>query len=231
MNVDRHVERCGGREDVPELLVVQVLALRVRVDDGAFEAQRPHAALELLGSRCGILWRDGGQPRVARGMSGDGRRELVVRCARERGARRRVEDLHAGRGDRQDLHVDPGRIHVVDAPRAQVLQALADEARALAGIFEVVAHEAVEPEVVRTLARQQLAVGADQVFRGERFFGGDAFEAEVTAQGRAPVVRPQRPVVGPARAGVATERRRAFPSLRAPSTRDRPSVRRPRSPA
>ncbi len=78
VNVDRHVERCGGREDVPELLVVEVLALRVRVDDGAFEAERPNAALELLRGRCGILWRDGREARVARRMSGDGRGELVV---------------------------------------------------------------------------------------------------------------------------------------------------------
>ena len=89
-------------------------------------------------------------------------------------------------------------------------------ARAFARIFEVVAHQAVEADVVRTLARQQLAVGADQVFRGERFFRGDAFEAEVIAQDGAPVVRPRRPVVGPARSGVSTVRRRA---CRAPTVR------------
>jgi len=39
VNVKRNVERFGGFEDVPELRIVEELALRVRVDDDALESQ------------------------------------------------------------------------------------------------------------------------------------------------------------------------------------------------
>jgi hypothetical protein len=52
---------------------------------------------------------------------GDRGRQLVVCGARERGARRRVENLHARRRQRQDLQSDARRVHVGDAARTQVL--------------------------------------------------------------------------------------------------------------
>jgi hypothetical protein len=182
VDVDGHVERLGRREDLPEFLVVEVLALRVRVHDRALEPEFAHAALELLGGGRGILWRDGGEPCEARRVGRDRRGELVVGCARECSARRGIEDLHARRSQRQDLQGDTRRIHVFDAPRAQVLKALGDGARALARIAEIVAHEAVEADVVRTLARQQIAVGRDEILGGERLFGGDTLEAQIGTQ-------------------------------------------------
>jgi hypothetical protein len=117
MNVDGHVERFGRGEDLPEFFVVEVFALRVRVDDCAFQSQRAYAALELFGRRSRVLRRDGGEASVARRMCRDCRRELVVAGACQCGSHSRVEDLHARRRQRQDLQVYPGRVHVVDAPR------------------------------------------------------------------------------------------------------------------
>jgi hypothetical protein len=54
-------------------------------------------------------------------MRRDRRRELVVASARQRDARRGVEDLHPRRRQREDLHVDAGRVHVVDTARSQIL--------------------------------------------------------------------------------------------------------------
>jgi hypothetical protein len=95
MDVDGHVERRGGGEDVPKLLVVQILALRVRVDDRAFQAELSHAALELRGSGRRVLRRNRGEAREPRRMGSDCGRELVVGRARERRARRGIENLHA----------------------------------------------------------------------------------------------------------------------------------------
>jgi hypothetical protein len=182
MNVNRHVERFGRREDVPELLVVEVFAVGVRVHDGALQAEGAHAALE-LGGGCGwILRRDSCEARVARRVRRDRGRELVVDGACQRDARRRVEDLHSGGRQRQDLEVDARRVHVADAPRAQILQPLADGAGALARVLEVVTHQAVEADVVRALAGEQLAIGADEVLRCERFFRRDALETQVGTQ-------------------------------------------------
>src|SRR5690606_38019786 len=47
MDVDGDVERFGGLEDRPESLVVEILALRVRVDDRALHSEAGYRALEL----------------------------------------------------------------------------------------------------------------------------------------------------------------------------------------
>ena len=113
--------------------------------------------------------------------------------------RRRIEDLHARRGHRTGSACRCRRIHVADAPRAQVLQPLADAARALARILQVVAHQAVEADVARAFAREQLAVRTNEVLRGEHLFGRDSFETQIGAQRQSPL----QPTVTGSRAGAA----------------------------
>jgi hypothetical protein len=95
MNVNGDVQCFGGGEDVPEFFVVQVFALRVGVDDGSFEAQFVHAALEFLCGCGGVLRGDGGQAGEACGVAGDGFGELVVEGFSEADRRVGVEDLDA----------------------------------------------------------------------------------------------------------------------------------------
>ena len=90
MNVDGDVERFGGRKNLPELRVVEILAMRMRIDDGALQAERAHAALELGCRSRGVLRCNRSKAREARGIRSDRRRELVVRCTRERRTGRRV---------------------------------------------------------------------------------------------------------------------------------------------
>ena len=46
----------------------------------------------------------------------------------------------------------------------KILEPLADGARALARVLQVVAHQAVEADVARALAREQLAIGRMRSF-------------------------------------------------------------------
>ena len=51
MQIDRHVERLGAREDRPVALVVDELPVREAVDHRALEAERLDAARKLVGRR------------------------------------------------------------------------------------------------------------------------------------------------------------------------------------
>ena len=156
MQVDRDVERLAGLEDRPELRVVEVLAVRVRVDDDALEAELAHAALDLLGGRRGILRCRGRQTGVALGIARDRGRELVVGIVRDGVGRGRVEHLHARAGQRQDLHVDAGVVHVGEPPLAEVLQALDDRGRARTRAAEIEAPQARKSGIVERPAASSL---------------------------------------------------------------------------
>ena len=69
-----------------------------------------------------------------------------------------------------------------DAALSQILEPLRDRTRALARVVQVIAHQAIEADVRRAVAREQVAIGLHDVLRDERFFGRDSFEAEVGSQ-------------------------------------------------
>ena len=130
-------------------------------------------ALDFLRGGLRILWCGGRQSDETRRVFADGLGQLVVAGGGEGIGGGRVEHLHAGRGQRQHLHVDAAGIHVGDAVRRQVLQAIDDETRAFAGALEIEAPQAAESRVVVAVG-QQLAEQGDLVARRERFLGGDA---------------------------------------------------------
>ena len=66
MQVDRHVERLGAREDRPVALVVDELPVGEAVDHRALEAERLDAARELVGRRRRIGGRQRREARIAR---------------------------------------------------------------------------------------------------------------------------------------------------------------------
>ncbi len=174
VQVDRHAERLAGLEDRPELLVVQVLAVRVRVEYHALEAQPAHATLDLFRSARGVLRRRGGEPGVAVRMTRDGGRELVVGVARDRAGRGSIEHLDAGGGERQDLHVDAGFVHVPQPTFAQVLDPLDDGGGTRTLAPQIEPPEARKAGVVERPAREQLAIEVEQAAAGEGLFGRNA---------------------------------------------------------
>src|SRR5581483_8667066 len=131
VDVDGHVQRLCRGEDVPELRVIQILVVRVRVDHGAFEAKFRDGPLQFLRGFLRILWGDRGDAGEARGMFPDGLGELVVAGFGERDRGGFVENLYAGAGEGKDVHVQPTGIHIPDAPLIEPLQLFDDGAGSL----------------------------------------------------------------------------------------------------
>jgi hypothetical protein len=74
VDIDGHAERFGRGEDVPKLLIVEVLAVSVRVDDRALETELRHGTFELPRRRSRRLRRDRRKPREAIGARAHGGR-------------------------------------------------------------------------------------------------------------------------------------------------------------
>jgi hypothetical protein len=78
VQIKRHIERFAGLEDGPELRVVQIFVMRVRVYQRALESQFGDRALDFLGGMLRILWRARGERRKAIRMFADRCRHLIV---------------------------------------------------------------------------------------------------------------------------------------------------------
>ncbi len=96
------------------------------VDDRALEAEVANRPLELSGRGLRVGRRDGGEAGEAGRVPPDRLGEEVVRLVRQRCCLGRFELLNTGRRQRDDLDVDPRRIHVRDPPPHEVEQ-LVDE--------------------------------------------------------------------------------------------------------
>jgi hypothetical protein len=173
VQVDRRVQVLRGLEDGPELRVVQVLALGVGVDDDAHQAELASAALDFLGRGGRVLGRDRGQPaepvRVPSARLG----QLVVGQRGHGDSAVPVQDLDARAGQRDDLPVDAGGVHVGDPPFAEVLQAGQDRGGPFGLAAHVEALQADEAGVVgRSVGEHGLPQG-DELGRRERLFGRD----------------------------------------------------------
>ena len=120
MDVDQHVERLGGLEDLPVLRLVEVLALRVRVDHRALkpsEIARCSSFTAAAGS-CEAIAAGG----VACGYCRVFPKQPIVQSRGSATAsRRRIPD--APGGEEHELLRDPGCVHVGEALRAEILDA------------------------------------------------------------------------------------------------------------
>jgi hypothetical protein len=100
---------------------------------------------------------------------------LVVGFNGQGNGRSWIEDLHSGSGQHQQLHVDAARVHVGDAPGAEVDDAPSQVEGALGGRVQVVAPQAVEARVPRLgPGGEDLLVALEHLGRAPRFLGGDA---------------------------------------------------------
>ena len=96
MQVDGDVERLRRLEDLPVLLIIQVRAHRVRIQDGAAQAEFLHTAFQLLGRVWRIERAECGEADQAIGMLRDALGKLVVGIPGERRRFVGLEYLHAG---------------------------------------------------------------------------------------------------------------------------------------
>jgi hypothetical protein len=131
VDIQRQVEVGAGAQDRLELLLVEVVALRVAVDLDAVEAELLLAAAQLFSRPSWILRRDRDHAVEPVGIALAGGLQLIVRVARDALGVLDVEQrLHAWAGERQHRLVDAALVHRLDAQLSDVEQPLADEGRA-----------------------------------------------------------------------------------------------------
>jgi len=99
--------------------------------------------------------------------------QLVIPGYGERSAGVRVENLHAGTGERHDLPVDAGRVHVANAPFAYVGEARGQLLHHL-GVAEEIRPLREETRIVGALLVNQLAIALEHLGRRISLFRGDA---------------------------------------------------------
>ena len=124
MEIDRDIERFGALQDRPEELVVQIAAARVAIDERALEALLPDPAIQFIGRLLGGRDRQAGKACKALWIFLHRVGEEIVRLAGDRNLLRHVGLLDPGRIQREHLHVDPGGVHLSDAPVADILKLL-----------------------------------------------------------------------------------------------------------
>ncbi len=135
VDVDRHVQRLRPLVDRPEPLVVVKEAAGQAVDHRALEAELGDGALQFVGRGARIGGRQHGEPGEAVGMGAHRRVEAVVDATRQRHAGCGIDRLQSRDRMRQDLQVDAGFVHLLEAQRAQIVEPL-DNVAAGAGAAE-----------------------------------------------------------------------------------------------
>ncbi|MNE23354.1 hypothetical protein D3C80_1166060 [compost metagenome] len=174
VQIDGRVQSLGRLEDRPELLIIQIFALGVGIDDHPVQAQLRDAPLDLFRRGFGILGRTGGQPGVARGMAPDRVRQPVVGVGGKTHGLVPGHRLDARRGQGQDSHVHPRRVHMRQTAVVHIRQTVPDMAAAGAVGAEIEAPHAVEPDVVDGPGLDQQAIPLQHLRRTEGFLGRDA---------------------------------------------------------
>ncbi len=120
MDVDAAVERFGGFEDRPELGIVEIFVVGVAVDHEAVQAELVDRALHLLGGALGAVRREAGEAGEARRIFLAESGEDVVGEDRQLHRGVGVEHLHAGRGEREQVHVDAQLVHLPEATSSAI---------------------------------------------------------------------------------------------------------------
>ena len=111
MDVERCLDRNRGFEDGPELPVVEVFSIRMRVDDQSVQLQLRDGPFDFFCRSPGVLWSKAGERGKPCRMSSDGVGQLIVRIAGNIRCGIGIEHLDAWRGQRQHVNVHAGLVH------------------------------------------------------------------------------------------------------------------------
>src|SRR5436190_4883819 len=125
VDIDRHIERLRPPDYRPVLAAVDEFAVGEAVDHGALETELRHRALELVRRGARIGARQRGERLEAAVRRAHRLAQPVVGAARYCRCAVRIEALRRRRAVREHLDVDTHFIHLADAQRADVVQALA----------------------------------------------------------------------------------------------------------
>jgi hypothetical protein len=147
MQIDRRAERFGGLQHRPEKFVVEIATALMAVDHRTGEGLIADAAFELFGRLIRCRNRQRGEAGESCWLLGDCFGQRVIGVARECHRLSGFQLLDPRRGQRDDLDVDAGGIHLGDplfADVAQVAHKPLGAAAALARLFLEVAARAIE---------------------------------------------------------------------------------------
>ena len=172
MQIDRYIKRLRRRENIPEFRIVEIFAVRVRIDDRALQAKLADCALEFLRRSARILRRNRGEPGVAVRMLPNRFGQLIVRGNRERRRSMPVENLHAGIRQRKDLPGNTSRVHIAQPLFAKVGDARSDALRARARPQKI-SPLADEPRIEIVALPEERSPSLEQFRRGKCFFRRD----------------------------------------------------------
>ena len=111
MNIDRHVELHGCREEAVIARMIEEAAFGHAVDQRADETQFLHSPPELDRRGVGRRQRQIGEAGKAVGMTCDLLRQVIVRFTRQRDTVGPGKEIGPGTCDRKHLHGDARRIH------------------------------------------------------------------------------------------------------------------------
>ena len=122
MQVDGDAELLCALEDRPEGAVIQESSVCVAVDQRTDESKLAHRALELVGGGLGSRGGKCCEGREALWMCGQRPGEVVVRGTGHLDGLLGSELLGCRDGVGEDLYVDVCRIHLGDAPLADIVE-------------------------------------------------------------------------------------------------------------
>ena len=122
MQVDRHLQLCGGFKDRQKFGIVQETAANRAIEHRALEAKLVDATFELLRGMLGVFHGQRGEPAEALWMLANRLREFIVHICCKGSRILRGELVKAHGCERQHLEVDAAFIHRSDAAGVQVKQ-------------------------------------------------------------------------------------------------------------
>src|SRR5437667_331355 len=124
MDIDRHVELRGRREQAVIARMIEEAALGRAVDHRAHEAQVLHGARELGRGSVGTLQRQRGEAREAIGMPRNGMGEVIVHLVGQGDAVGPGHEIRAGTAVREHLYRNACLVHGLQATFADFGQEL-----------------------------------------------------------------------------------------------------------
>src|SRR5580704_11600554 len=138
MEIDGNIESVGTFQNGPIKLIIEISPAIVTIYDETFEAFVADTAFQFCN---GLVWRSGRHGRQAckaRRVLLHRVGEVIVGVARHSNGIRRLHLFHTGRRQRQDLHIDAGRIHFPQPFGAEVTKPVHNLGVAAADLFGAV---------------------------------------------------------------------------------------------
>ena len=127
VQIKRHVERLGALEDRPESTIIEKQAIAQSMHHCPLEAESGDGAFQFVRRRLGICCRQHREGGETVWMRAHGLAEPVIGGAGQPDREFRIRNfLDRGRAVRQNLDINPGRVHFGNSTLADIFQPCCD---------------------------------------------------------------------------------------------------------